>query len=120
MIPSISFSFSFSNSSFKKLGLSAASAISSNTLGKYLEREEAKAPEGPKLSEAPMKSTSSSKSFLATLRDPFPSMLPSRLFAPAKSPSKMGGLSMFRVTETRGSLWFSTTITVIPFLRVKL
>ena len=38
---------------------------------------------------------------------------------PAFDPSKRGSEPMFKSKETRGSLWFSERITVIPFAVVK-
>ena len=51
--------------------------------------------------------------------DPSPKRLPVKLAVPALSPSKIGGLSIDNCIDTLGSLWFSTTNTFNPLLRLK-
>ncbi len=72
----------------------AASAISSNILGKYLDKELAKAEDAPKFKLAPKKSTSSLNASLDILVLPLPNNPAAKLETPAFSPSKLGGLSI--------------------------
>jgi hypothetical protein len=95
---------SFSNSSWVNTGFKAASAINSKTLGKYLESEFNRAPELEKDTLAPKKSISSLKASFDIFLEPVPNKLPAKLVVPAFSPSKIGGLSIVKDTETLGNL----------------
>ena len=97
----------------------AASAMSSIILGKYLDKELAKALCEPKLILAPKKSTSSINASFEIVLEPLPKRLPVSVETPAFSPSSTGGLSILNWIDTRGSLWFSTTKTLSPFLSSK-
>src|SRR5690606_7449007 len=99
-------------------GFNAASAINSKILLEYLDNELANALVAPNEILAPKKSTSLLKSSFEMVVVPFPNIAASKLDTPDLSPSKTGGLSNVKLNDTRGSLWFSTTRTFNPFLRV--